>query len=46
MTDYVFETRRREIESNSLLGRVGKDEEMAGIAIYLCSRAGLTPTVR
>lgn len=40
MTDQVFALRREEIESNSLLGRVGKDEEMAGIAIYLCSRAG------
>jgi NAD(P)-dependent dehydrogenase (short-subunit alcohol dehydrogenase family) len=40
MTDQVFEHRRHEIEQNSLLGRVGKDEEMAGIAIYLCSRAG------
>ena len=40
MTDYVFEVRRREIEGNSLLGRVGTDEEMAGIAIYLSSRAG------
>jgi len=40
MTDHVFEHRLAEIEQNSLLGRVGKDEEMAGIAIYLCSRAG------
>ena len=40
MTDHLFDIRRREIEQNSLLGRVGKDEEMAGIAIYLCSRAG------
>jgi NAD(P)-dependent dehydrogenase (short-subunit alcohol dehydrogenase family) len=40
MTDQVFEHRLAEIEQNSLLGRVGKDEEMAGIAIYLCSRAG------
>jgi NAD(P)-dependent dehydrogenase (short-subunit alcohol dehydrogenase family) len=40
MTDKVFEDRLTEIEHNSLLGRVGKDEEMAGIAIYLCSRAG------
>jgi NAD(P)-dependent dehydrogenase (short-subunit alcohol dehydrogenase family) len=40
MTDLVFEHRLAEIEQNSLLGRVGKDEEMAGIAIYLCSRAG------
>lgn len=40
MTDHVFENHRKEIESNSLLGRVGQDEEMAGIAIYLCARAG------
>jgi NAD(P)-dependent dehydrogenase (short-subunit alcohol dehydrogenase family) len=40
MTDQLFEHRLAEIEQNSLLGRVGKDEEMAGIAIYLCSRAG------
>jgi NAD(P)-dependent dehydrogenase (short-subunit alcohol dehydrogenase family) len=40
MTDYLFGQRLKEIEQNSLLGRVGKDEEMAGIAIYLCSRAG------
>lgn len=40
MTDQVFEKRLAQIEHNSLLGRAGKDEEMAGIAIYLCSRAG------
>ena len=40
MTDQLIEHRLAEIEQNSLLGRVGKDEEMAGIAIYLCSRAG------
>lgn len=40
MTDQVFALRRKEIEANSLLKRAGKDEEMAGIAIYLCSRAG------
>ncbi len=40
MTDNLFEKRLADIEKNSLLGRVGKSEEMAGIAIYLCSRAG------
>jgi len=40
LTDHVFETAREEIEQNSLLGRVGKDEDMAGIAIYLSSMAG------
>jgi NAD(P)-dependent dehydrogenase (short-subunit alcohol dehydrogenase family) len=40
MTDGVFAIRRSEIEQNCPLGRVGKDEEMAGIAVYLSSRAG------
>lgn len=40
MTDQVFAHRLKEVEHNSLLGRVGTDEEMAGVAIYLCSRAG------
>ena len=40
MTDYVFDQFGEGIRSNSLLGRTGEDEEMAGIAIYLCSRAG------
>lgn len=40
MTDHVFEHRRDEIEGNSLLGRVGRAEEMAGIAVYLSGRAG------
>jgi NAD(P)-dependent dehydrogenase (short-subunit alcohol dehydrogenase family) len=40
MSDHVFEQRRQEIEGNSLLGRVGKAQEMAGIAVYLCGRAG------
>ena len=40
MTDQVIAHRGAEIAQNSLLKRVGKDEEMAGIAIYLCSRAG------
>jgi NAD(P)-dependent dehydrogenase (short-subunit alcohol dehydrogenase family) len=40
MSDLTIEQRGKEIAQNSLLKRVGKDEEMAGIAIYLCSRAG------
>jgi NAD(P)-dependent dehydrogenase (short-subunit alcohol dehydrogenase family) len=40
MTDHMLENDREKIEKNSLLKRVGSDEEMAGVAIYLCSRAG------
>ncbi len=40
MTAHVFESARERIEGNSLLGRVGEPEEMAGIAVYLASRAG------
>ncbi|ARN75271.1 SDR family oxidoreductase [Oceanicoccus sagamiensis] len=40
MTGYLFDTMQEKLEANSLLGRVGRDEEMAGIAIYLCSKAG------
>jgi NAD(P)-dependent dehydrogenase (short-subunit alcohol dehydrogenase family) len=40
MTTHVFENAREEIEHNALLGRVGEPEEMAGIAVYLASRAG------
>lgn len=40
MTDHVFTHRRKEIEGNSLLGRVGTAAEMAGIATYLSGRAG------
>lgn len=40
MTDHVFEEHRGGIEKNCLLGRAGKAEEMAGIAVYLCGRAG------
>jgi NAD(P)-dependent dehydrogenase (short-subunit alcohol dehydrogenase family) len=40
MTEKVFEEHRAGIEQNSLLGRTGKDEEMAGVAVYLSSRAG------
>ena len=39
-TRHVLETASEEIEQNCLLGRVGEAEEMAGIAIYLASRAG------
>ena len=40
MADVVINERREDIENNSLLKRLGREEEMAGIAIYLCSRAG------
>ncbi len=40
MTDHVFEQSLQTIEENCLLGRVGTAEEMAGIAVYLSSRAG------
>ena len=40
ISEHTFKNFRQDIEDNSLLKRLGKDEEMAGIAVYLCSRAG------
>jgi len=40
MTDFVFDNYQKDIEENCPLKRVGQTEEMAGIAIYLSSRAG------
>ncbi len=40
MTDYVFDKYKSDIEENSPLKRVGKPEEMAAVAVYLCSRGG------
>ena len=40
MTDYVFEHYLQDIEADCPLGRIGQAEEMAGIAVYLASRAG------
>ena len=40
MTEYLLDNRRDQIERNSPLKRIGKPEEMAGLAIYLASRAG------
>ena len=40
MTDYVFERFGEDLKKNSLLGRAGEAEDIAGIAIYLSSRAG------
>jgi len=40
MSDHVFDNFGDDIISNSLLKRTGRAEEMAGVAVYLCSRAG------
>ena len=40
MTEASLGRFREEIEGNCPLGRIGRPEEMAGIAIYLASRAG------
>ena len=40
MTDFVLENFQKDIEENCPLKRVGQTEEMAGVAIYLSSRAG------
>ena len=40
MTDFVLDNYSSDIEHNSPLKRVGQPEEMAGVAVYLCSRAG------
>ena len=40
MTDFVLDNYGKDIEANCPLKRVGQPEEMAGIAVYLCSRAG------
>ncbi|MFT7405600.1 SDR family oxidoreductase [Zhongshania sp.] len=40
MTDHVFGEFADDVAANSLLKRAGQAEEMAGIAIYLSSRAG------
>jgi NAD(P)-dependent dehydrogenase (short-subunit alcohol dehydrogenase family) len=44
MTEFVFDKYLPDIEENSLLKRVGKPEEMAAIAVYLCSRGGAYTT--
>jgi NAD(P)-dependent dehydrogenase (short-subunit alcohol dehydrogenase family) len=40
MTEFVFDKYLKDIEENSPLKRVGKPEEMAAVAIYLCSKGG------
>ena len=40
MTETSLERFRDDIERNCPLHRIGRPEEMAGIAIYLASRAG------
>ncbi len=44
MTEHILGEQLREVEGNALLGRVGRAEEMAGIAVYLSSRAGAYTT--
>ena len=44
MTEYVFANFKGDIENNAPLKRIGKPEEMAGVAIYLASRAGAYTT--
>lgn len=40
MTNFVLDNYQQDIEANCPLKRVGQPEEMAGVAIYLSSRAG------
>lgn len=40
LADVAIQKHRKDIENNCLLKRLGREEEMAGIAVYLCSRAG------
>lgn len=40
MASPVIDQYEEDIQRNCLLGRLGRSEEMAGVAVYLCSRAG------
>ncbi len=40
MTDFIFDKYLPDIEENSLMKRVGRPEEMAAVAVYLCSKGG------
>jgi len=44
MTDYVIAEYGDDIAAESLLGRVGEPEEIAGVLLYLVSRAGAYTT--
>ena len=40
MTDYIFEHYLEDIQADCPLRRIGQAEEIAGVVIYLASRAG------
>ena len=40
MTSHIVDQQLQQLEENAPLGRIGKPEEMAGVAVYLSSRAG------
>jgi NAD(P)-dependent dehydrogenase (short-subunit alcohol dehydrogenase family) len=40
MTEWMLENFRAEIETQCPLKRIGQPSDMAGVAIYLASRAG------
>ena len=40
MTKWLLDTHQAQIEAACPLGRIGSPEDMAGVAIYLASRAG------
>lgn len=44
LTEHIIREQLHEVEENALLGRVGRAEEMAGITVYLSSRAGAYTT--
>lgn len=44
MTKWAIETHQQDMERNAPLGRIGHSSDMAGIAIYLASRAGAYTT--
>jgi NAD(P)-dependent dehydrogenase (short-subunit alcohol dehydrogenase family) len=44
LTEHIIREQLHEVEENALLGRVGREQEMAGIVVYLSSRAGAYTT--